>query len=523
MLLSSCTQYGKDVPNNDVTEVQNIYDAIINASLQANVKKEFIFAIMMQESKGCVRAPTTDGEFRNPGLMQSHNGNGTCNDKYVIQNPCPADEILQMLLQGAGVGTDFGLTQVIGLSGASDDSKYYKGARIYNSGHVHESKDLAAGGATHCYASDIANWLKGWTGEASSCDETTIGTLLELTSSNEGDTTSTLYTTIRTATGASSVSTTVEVLSSSIDIPKIEGAVANCQAWYTIKQSDTCGDVAAANHITLDYLRSLNLRLNDECTNLWLGYAYCISESVLPTSFEHSLARALATATSTSSPLAIQSSSQLTWVSGVLPNYPRITPPPDWSDVQMITYNTQTMFDSNLLHYTSDPFAQGPKWEGEHLSLSWQVLEPFPIPTGYVAPNIVPKGSQVGHLTYFNPGLGACGIPAFNDSDPIVAISWEIFDLGKDLRDTPFLDTYNGTVTDGFVTDGTSWLCNRFIRVWMDQSRSIEQTFMVRDRCTGCRGQDIDIQPDIFSQFWAEPSVGRISVTWEWVPEATGL
>lgn len=35
-------------------------------------------AIMVQESKGCVRVPLTDNGVKNPGLFQSRNGKGFC-------------------------------------------------------------------------------------------------------------------------------------------------------------------------------------------------------------------------------------------------------------------------------------------------------------------------------------------------------------------------------------------------------------------------------------------------------------
>ena len=41
-------------------------------------------------------------------------------------------------------------------------SRYYKAARIYNSGSIAASGKLEDGIATHCYASDIANRLTGW-------------------------------------------------------------------------------------------------------------------------------------------------------------------------------------------------------------------------------------------------------------------------------------------------------------------------------------------------------------------------
>jgi len=46
---------------------------------------------------------------------------------------------------------------------------YYRAARLYNSGAIDESGDLGKGGATHCYASDLANRLVGWTDAAHGC------------------------------------------------------------------------------------------------------------------------------------------------------------------------------------------------------------------------------------------------------------------------------------------------------------------------------------------------------------------
>lgn len=46
---------------------------------------------------------------------------------------------------------------------------YYRAARLYNSGIVDASGDLAKGGSTACYASDIANRLVGWVDAQSTC------------------------------------------------------------------------------------------------------------------------------------------------------------------------------------------------------------------------------------------------------------------------------------------------------------------------------------------------------------------
>ncbi len=124
---------------------------------------------MMQESKGCVRAPTTNYGVTNPGLMQSHDGAGSCNNG-AVQNPCPSSEITQMITDGAtGTAAGDGLKQCMSESKATDVSEYYKAARIYNSGSVASSGNLQDGIATHCYASDVANRLTGWVKAATAC------------------------------------------------------------------------------------------------------------------------------------------------------------------------------------------------------------------------------------------------------------------------------------------------------------------------------------------------------------------
>lgn len=76
-------------------------------------------------------------------------------------------------------GTSYGpgLKQLMAQSGATDVSMYYKAARMYNSGSIDSSGNLGAGIATHCYASDIANRLIGWSAGFGTCDENTIGSL----------------------------------------------------------------------------------------------------------------------------------------------------------------------------------------------------------------------------------------------------------------------------------------------------------------------------------------------------------
>ncbi|KAJ5394745.1 hypothetical protein N7509_000003 [Penicillium cosmopolitanum] len=70
-----------------------------------------------------------------------------------------------MILDGVeGTPAGPGLKALIAQEGGSTDvASFYKAARAYNSGTVASSGNLGQGIATHCYASDIANRLLGWT------------------------------------------------------------------------------------------------------------------------------------------------------------------------------------------------------------------------------------------------------------------------------------------------------------------------------------------------------------------------
>jgi hypothetical protein len=175
IMADSCTQW--NVPNNTPEENSDISSAIQSVASSTGIDPRFILAIVMQESNGCVRAPTTNYGVVNPGLMQSHDGSGSCNNGGV-QTPCPPAEIAQMVKDGtSGTSSGDGLQQILTGIGGTDVSMYYQAARIYNSGSIGTTageKNLGAGIATHCYASDVANRLTGWTTAASTCNQNTI-------------------------------------------------------------------------------------------------------------------------------------------------------------------------------------------------------------------------------------------------------------------------------------------------------------------------------------------------------------
>jgi hypothetical protein len=345
VMSASCTQFG--VADNTDAEISEISTAIQSVAASTGIDSRFILAIMMQESNGCVRAPTTNYGVRNPGLMQSHNGAGTCNDG-TVQNPCPPSEVLQMITDGtAGTSSGDGLKQCLAQTGATDVSMYYKAARVYNSGSIASTKNLGQGIATHCYASDIANRLTGWSSGPSSCTPDAVAALTSTVNSNlasSGNTgadavltppasttqaaapvvTSSVVvvplpatspatsssapaaatTHASTPTPSSSPAAAAAAAPSSSPAPAVAaappstlatppstpatpstpassatiypGAVSPCQSYYTVVAGDYCDLVASKTGVSFASLRTLNSGLDVQCSNLWLGYEYCI-------------------------------------------------------------------------------------------------------------------------------------------------------------------------------------------------------------------------------------------------------
>ncbi|KAF2661919.1 hypothetical protein K491DRAFT_753480 [Lophiostoma macrostomum CBS 122681] len=263
----SCSQFSTANPTDD--EVQSIHDALVSVSSSAGIPSAFLLAIMMQESKGCPRVPTTTYSNTNPGLFQSFNGKGSCNTGGTITNPCPPAMITTMVSEGAGLGLAFGLTQAITQSNVNDVSKYYKGARIYNSGSIGPGGNLGSGVATHCYATDIANRLTGWASGSSSCQETTIASVggsSTTTTDNSNSSTDNSQTNNNTNTNTNTTPAT-----NSPTAPKAAGASGSCKSWYTVKAGDTCESTG----VSLSKLIELNTSLDANCSNLWAGSAYC--------------------------------------------------------------------------------------------------------------------------------------------------------------------------------------------------------------------------------------------------------
>lgn len=218
-----CSFASGSVTPNSLSETASLKSAILDISAETNVQPSFILAMIMQESNGCVRAPTTTSweDIQNPGLMQSFNGRASCNKQGRVQSPCQDFLIKAMVLEGVKGNQNVGVVPALrmaarqsslqwplatnagasvnvddnarfqgartngqiprtgvtnsgsgslGARGMDEAMLYYQAARIYNSGSLPPDGDLSAPtGSTRCYVSDVVNRLMGWTGVERGC------------------------------------------------------------------------------------------------------------------------------------------------------------------------------------------------------------------------------------------------------------------------------------------------------------------------------------------------------------------
>ena len=119
----------------------------------------------------------------------------------------------------------------------------------------------------------------------------------------------------------------------------------------------------------------------------------------------------------------------------------------------------------------------------------------------------LPSNSETftGDLTYYQTGLGACGVTS-TSSDDIVSVSHIIFDAAGS-------SSSKGGNSNNNPLCGLKLRAKRFDDVrgaW----RSVDLT--VVDRCTGCEPSDIDVSYSAFDQI-ASRDKGRVEVTWAWL------
>ena len=104
-------------------------------------------------------------------------------------------------------------------------------------------------------------------------------------------------------------------------------------------------------------------------------------------------------------------------------------------------------------------------------------------------------------MTYYAPGLGACGHMSTQD-DNICAISHILYDASNNSPNP-----------------NTNPLCGRTLKATHQDSVTKEEKTLVLtvvDRCEACKEWDIDLSPGAFGRLEEDQGLGRVKVTWEW-------
>lgn len=111
-----------------------------------------------------------------------------------------------------------------------------------------------------------------------------------------------------------------------------------------------------------------------------------------------------------------------------------------------------------------------------------------------------------GDLTFYEPGLGACGYPS-SSTDLICAVGHELFDAA-------------GANAASGGNPNLNPLCGLVLRVRRDFFEegvgNVTVDVAVVDRCTDCGPMDLDLSPGVFELLALKDS-GRVRGEWEWV------
>ena len=106
---------------------------------------------------------------------------------------------------------------------------------------------------------------------------------------------------------------------------------------------------------------------------------------------------------------------------------------------------------------------------------------------------IAEKGPFNGEITYYDVGMGACGI-----DDSGTGLTTNIVALSHVMMGTKSNDNI---------------YCNQTITIHAANGKST--TAIVHDKCMGCAVHDIDVSPKAFLDLFGSPDAGRETITWE--------
>lgn len=220
------------------------------------------------------------------------------------------------------------------------------------------------------------------------------------------------------------------------------------------------------------------------------------------------VAKPLAPDTSNPPPIISQSAPIITPLLPGQPSLPLLASACSPTILQL-TYSTPAKWSTPIITSILSPPAS-PNWQGLP---SYGISPSAPIPCGYTPTFftlIVPATTITGDMTHYSgqdafinpPACEAGGM--LQHDEAMVAISYQLFDFGR-----------AGAIT------GPSAFCGRKIVAWCDTDEGDggEVELWVRDRCTGCRAQDLDVLEEGFPFCGTDSKVGRAAVSWKWAED----
>jgi len=110
--------------------------------------------------------------------------------------------------------------------------------------------------------------------------------------------------------------------------------------------------------------------------------------------------------------------------------------------------------------------------------------------------------SDDGKMTYYTPGLGACGITNSED-DMIVAISQVTFDLAQAFAE------------GGSSDPNKNPLCNQ--KISLQGKDGTMHTVTITDRCVACTDKDLDTTPGLYATLGGTIAEGHFNTNWAMV------
>ncbi|RAH57731.1 LysM domain protein [Aspergillus piperis CBS 112811] len=81
-------------------------------------------------------------------------------------------------------------------------------------------------------------------------------------------------------TTTATTATTTSTKTTESAAPTQTGVITGCQEFFIVKYGDDCSTMEAEFGVTLEELYEWNPSIGPTCTNLWLGYAYCVKGPV---------------------------------------------------------------------------------------------------------------------------------------------------------------------------------------------------------------------------------------------------